>query len=192
MRWRRRDGPWGSHQLDASALKWETSVGSTVELEVGLWCFEGVEDMGRDPDIVGIPSAGCLAGDGRCDDCKTQLRIERTALLELCSRMVSADVWWGVRVALGSFGTTLMSPNYFLRGPFSMTRSSTLFIYHTSFQRSTSPPLLTYLSFRLNSIDKLRICRRPSNTVLLFPNADIRTCSTSRFPSHFQRQYSRA
>lgn len=31
MRWRRRDGPCGSHQLDARALKWETSVGSTEE-----------------------------------------------------------------------------------------------------------------------------------------------------------------
>jgi hypothetical protein len=33
MRWRRRDGPWGSHQLLARALKWETSVGSTEEVE---------------------------------------------------------------------------------------------------------------------------------------------------------------
>lgn len=31
MRWRRREGPWGSHQLLARALKWETSVGSTEE-----------------------------------------------------------------------------------------------------------------------------------------------------------------
>jgi hypothetical protein len=125
MRWRRREGPWGSHQLDASALKCVTSVGSTVELEVGLWCFEGVEDMGRAADIVGIRRVVCLAGNGRWDDCNTQLRIERTALLELCGLMVSAEVWWGVRVALRSFGTTLMSPNCFLRGPFTMTRSST-------------------------------------------------------------------
>ena len=38
MRCRSRDGPCGSHQLDARALKCETSVGSTVELP-GLWCL---------------------------------------------------------------------------------------------------------------------------------------------------------
>lgn len=27
-----REGPTGSHQLEARALKWETSVGSTVDL----------------------------------------------------------------------------------------------------------------------------------------------------------------
>lgn len=32
MRCSSRDGPTGSHQLDASALKWETSVGSTEDL----------------------------------------------------------------------------------------------------------------------------------------------------------------
>jgi hypothetical protein len=31
MRWRSREGPWGSHQLLASALKCATSVGSTDE-----------------------------------------------------------------------------------------------------------------------------------------------------------------
>jgi len=36
MRWRRRDGPCGSHQLEASALKWETSVGSTEEALLGV------------------------------------------------------------------------------------------------------------------------------------------------------------
>ena len=33
MRWRSREGPWGSHQLEAKALKWETSVEETDELE---------------------------------------------------------------------------------------------------------------------------------------------------------------
>jgi len=31
IRWRRREGPCGSHQLEARALKWETSVGSTED-----------------------------------------------------------------------------------------------------------------------------------------------------------------
>jgi len=34
MRWSNREGPWGSHQLLASALKWDTSVGSTEEVEL--------------------------------------------------------------------------------------------------------------------------------------------------------------
>lgn len=42
MRCRRRDGPWGSHQLEASALKWDTSVGSTEDLGVS-WLEEVVE-----------------------------------------------------------------------------------------------------------------------------------------------------
>lgn len=39
MRWRRRDGPWGSHQVDARALKCETSVGSTDDFGGG-WVVE--------------------------------------------------------------------------------------------------------------------------------------------------------
>ena len=31
MRCKRREGPCGSHQLEARALKWETSVGSTED-----------------------------------------------------------------------------------------------------------------------------------------------------------------
>ncbi len=42
MRCRRREGPWGSHQLDARALKCDTSVESTVE-PWGLW-WSDVED----------------------------------------------------------------------------------------------------------------------------------------------------
>lgn len=39
-----REGPWGSHQVDARALKWLTSVWSTVEWDgegVGLWWVVG-------------------------------------------------------------------------------------------------------------------------------------------------------
>lgn len=32
MRWRRREEPWGSHHVDARALKWEISVGLTEEM----------------------------------------------------------------------------------------------------------------------------------------------------------------
>lgn len=32
MRWRRREEPWGSHHVDARALKWDISVGLTEEL----------------------------------------------------------------------------------------------------------------------------------------------------------------
>jgi hypothetical protein len=48
MRWRSRDGPCGSHHDDARALKCDTSVGSTVEVEEGLWCLGVVVDMVRD------------------------------------------------------------------------------------------------------------------------------------------------
>ena len=34
MRWRRRDEPWGSHHVDARALKWEISVGLTEDVEL--------------------------------------------------------------------------------------------------------------------------------------------------------------
>jgi hypothetical protein len=34
MRWRSREGPWGSHHDDARALKCVTSVGSTEDFEV--------------------------------------------------------------------------------------------------------------------------------------------------------------
>ncbi len=33
MRWSSREGPWGSHHVEARALKWEISVGLTVEVE---------------------------------------------------------------------------------------------------------------------------------------------------------------
>jgi hypothetical protein len=43
MRWRGREGPWGSHQEEARAEKWEISVSLTEEEEEveavveGLW-----------------------------------------------------------------------------------------------------------------------------------------------------------
>lgn len=41
MRWRRREEPWGSHHVDARALKWDISVGLTEEL------VAAEEDRGR-------------------------------------------------------------------------------------------------------------------------------------------------
>jgi hypothetical protein len=37
MRWRSREEPWGSHQVEARALKWEISVGETEEVEEEDW-----------------------------------------------------------------------------------------------------------------------------------------------------------
>lgn len=56
MRWRRREGPWGSHQLEARALKCETSVGSTVPVveEEGLWL--------REDEVVKHRDAGAIDG----------------------------------------------------------------------------------------------------------------------------------
>lgn len=45
MRWRRREEPWGSHHVDARALKWEISVGFTEELVA-------VEEEDRDRKIT--------------------------------------------------------------------------------------------------------------------------------------------
>jgi hypothetical protein len=52
MRWRSRDGPCGSHHDDARELKCDTSVGSTVEFEEGLWY------LGVDVNIVRDARAG--------------------------------------------------------------------------------------------------------------------------------------
>lgn len=65
MRCRGREGPWGSHQDEASALKWETSVGSTVELDVGLWYFGVVVVILRDAVGESIRRGTSLA-DARC------------------------------------------------------------------------------------------------------------------------------
>lgn len=92
-----REGPWGSHHDEASALKWETSSGDTVvkagsdELGVGVSETRrqdvdakerkvGVrddEDMG--PIGVGwrlevMPLGICLIGDG-CRDIRRILRV---------------------------------------------------------------------------------------------------------------------
>lgn len=50
MRWRRREEPWGSHHVEARALKWETSVGFTevvYEAAFALGLGEGEEDVVR-------------------------------------------------------------------------------------------------------------------------------------------------
>ena len=53
MRWRSREGPWGSHQLDASALKCDTSVGSTEDLG-GTWGEDWVEEKRTAVVVEGI------------------------------------------------------------------------------------------------------------------------------------------
>jgi len=85
MRWRRREGPWGSHHDDASALKCDTSVGSTVEVElgVGLWCLGAVVDMHREL-AGGIRNGDCLVAVRHDEVCGNPLCIERTALAVSC------------------------------------------------------------------------------------------------------------
>ena len=63
MRWRSREGPWGSHHDEAMALKCDTSVGSTVEFGEGLWCFGVVVDMVRDAFGCGIRKVAFLGND---------------------------------------------------------------------------------------------------------------------------------
>lgn len=61
MRCKSREGPWGSHQLLARALKWVTSAGSTEEfgggeeLE-GCDCEDAVEERRKvwEREFVGI------------------------------------------------------------------------------------------------------------------------------------------
>jgi hypothetical protein len=52
IRCKRRDGPWGSHQVDARALKCETSVGLTEEEEVEK--DEKGVDLNGDEEIAGV------------------------------------------------------------------------------------------------------------------------------------------
>lgn len=91
MRCRSREEPCGSHHEDASALKCETSVGSTVELgEGGLWRRAGVVVKAR------------VAGDGRsegeavalrgCEDWRRQRCIERIARVGVCGFILAASV----------------------------------------------------------------------------------------------------
>lgn len=65
MRCRRREGPWGSHQLLARALKWVTSVASTVEGEGGALLEELVEDVFAEVEECRMEvRAGLRIGDG--------------------------------------------------------------------------------------------------------------------------------
>jgi len=59
MRCRRRDGPRGSHHDEARLAKWDSSVGSTVELvaffggvSCGLKCGLKVEKLATDEDAM--------------------------------------------------------------------------------------------------------------------------------------------
>lgn len=54
IRWRRREGPTGSHQLEASALKWETSVGSTVDFGGEVEVAEEEEEEVEEKRISGV------------------------------------------------------------------------------------------------------------------------------------------
>jgi hypothetical protein len=83
MRWRSRDGPCGSHHDDASALKCDTSVGSTVPVLVeGLWLVTGVEEKHR--EAVGtMRCARCLRVVERLGVCEMHWRIERAAMAGL-------------------------------------------------------------------------------------------------------------
>lgn len=93
MRCRSREGPWGSHQDEASALKWETSVGSTVEWDVGLCCFEIVVDMHREIRGDRNRSGVRMAGFRYRGVCAIQLRIDCTALAGICGLMVGVEAW---------------------------------------------------------------------------------------------------
>jgi hypothetical protein len=104
MRWRSRDGPWGSHHDDASALKCNTSVGSTVEFEEGLWCLGVVVEIVRDAVGRAVRNAELWTDRGRCDIYDLQLRIDRAALVTLCGFIVKFQIWWDVRVAKTWFG----------------------------------------------------------------------------------------
>ena len=81
MRWRSREGPWGSHQLDARALKCETSVGSTVPVE-GSWFVDGVCEKGRDA-VAGAMRCIVFRIIGLLDERDMHCRIERAAIAGL-------------------------------------------------------------------------------------------------------------
>ena len=101
IRWRRREGPTGSHQLEASALKWETSVGSTVDFggevegavevaeeeeeeEVEEKRISGVE-LGRCADCIRVWIGG-LTGERGCLGIERKTRMEREAFMAMS--------WW--------------------------------------------------------------------------------------------------
>lgn len=94
MRWRRREGPWGSHQLDARALKCKTSVGSTVELlaGLGLWCRVVVDEKVREAVAGAIRRTVFLECVWHCEVCEGQLRMERNALAGAWSFIATVEV----------------------------------------------------------------------------------------------------
>lgn len=112
MRWSRREGPWGSHHDEARALKCDTSVGSTVEVEfgVGLWCRDAVVDKPREGR--GIRSNDCVAATWLFEGCGRLLRNERNARAVFCGFITVFDVWVGVRA--WETRRTLMSPKVWI------------------------------------------------------------------------------
>lgn len=53
MRWRAREEPWGAHQVEARALKWEISSALTDECHlVCLGCAGGAEAVANAQDAV--------------------------------------------------------------------------------------------------------------------------------------------
>jgi hypothetical protein len=76
MRWRSREGPWGSHQLEARALKCDTSVGSTVPVLVfveELCCGEDVVVKHRDAAVEGVRCTVFLRINAFREVCETHL-----------------------------------------------------------------------------------------------------------------------
>lgn len=61
MRCSSRDGPWGSHQLEASALKCDTSVGSTEP-----WPLFGTEVVEKKRELVDAAEGRCVAERELC------------------------------------------------------------------------------------------------------------------------------
>lgn len=117
MRWRSREEPWGSHHEEARALKWDTSVGSTVEAEgscgrdwvavkarVGVIVVVVVEDMRGVGESVGLWVCGIW---------RRQCCIERIARAGVCGRIVL--VW--VVVSLFEVVMQLMSLQKIGHGP---------------------------------------------------------------------------
>lgn len=74
-------------------MKWETSVGSTVELAVGLWYRGAVVVMHRDGNEEGIWKAGGRAVGRRCADCDAKFRIELIALVGFDRLIVDTSAW---------------------------------------------------------------------------------------------------
>jgi len=110
MRCRSREGPWGSHHDEASALKWETSVGSTVEWDVGLCCFDVVVDMHREIRGRCIRSGVYMAGFRHRRVCDMQLLIDRVALAGFCGVMVSVEARMFVRRRRGGSSVDVTKP----------------------------------------------------------------------------------